>query len=73
MGVIGLAMLGFILGDFNIRPSTKLAEINGVSYGIEDYRAEQQTLLNFYKMNYGDNLDQQLEQQQPAAGIQDLR
>ncbi len=63
MGVIGLAMLGFILGDFNIRPSTKVAEINGVSYGIEDYRAEQQTLMNFYKMNYGDNLDQQLEQQ----------
>ena len=63
MTVIGLAMLGFILGDFNIRPSTKVAEINGTSYGIEDYRAEQQTLMNFYKMNYGQNLDAQLEQQ----------
>lgn len=63
MGVIGLAMLGFILGDFNIRPSNKVAEINGTSYGVEDYRAEQQTLMNFYKMNYGQNLDAQLEQQ----------
>ena len=63
MAVIGLAMLGFILGDFNIRPSTKVAEINGVTYGVEDYRAEQQTLMNFYKMNYGQNLDPQLEQQ----------
>jgi peptidyl-prolyl cis-trans isomerase D len=63
MTLIGMAMLGFILGDFNIRPSNKVAEINGVSYGVEDYRAEQQTLMNFYKMNYGQNLDQQLEQQ----------
>lgn len=63
MAVIGLAMLGFILGDFNIRPSTKVAEINGKSYGVEDYRQEQQTLLNFYKMNYGQNLDPQIEQQ----------
>ena len=63
MAVIGLAMLGFILGDFNIRPSTKVAEINGVTYGVEDYRAEQQTLMNFCKMNYGENLDPQLEQQ----------
>lgn len=63
MAVIGLAMLGFILGDFNIRPSNKVAEINGTSYGVEDYRAEQQTLMNFYKMNYGQNLDAQLEQQ----------
>jgi peptidyl-prolyl cis-trans isomerase D len=63
MGVIGLAMLGFILGDFNIRPSTKVAEINGKTYGVEDYRSEQQVLLNFYKMNYGENLDPQLEQQ----------
>jgi len=63
MGVIGLAMLGFILGDFNIRPSNKVAEINGKSFGVEDYRAEQQVLLNFYKMNYGNNLDPQIEQQ----------
>lgn len=63
MGIIGLAMLGFILGDFNIRPSNKVAEINGKTYGVEDYRNEQQTLLNFYKMNYGQNLDPQLEQQ----------
>ena len=28
MGAIGLAMLGFILGDFNLRPSTKIAEID---------------------------------------------
>jgi len=63
MIVIGLAMLGFILGDFNIRPTNKVAEINGKSYGIEDYRAEQQTMLNFYKMNYGENLDAQMEQQ----------
>lgn len=63
MVVIGLAMLGFVLGDFNIRPSNKVAEINGTSYGVEEYRAEQQTLINFYEMNYGQNLDQQLEQQ----------
>lgn len=63
MGAIGLAMLGFILGDFNIQPSTKVAEINGKSYGVEDYRSEQQVLKNFYEMNYGDNLDAQLEQQ----------
>jgi peptidyl-prolyl cis-trans isomerase D len=63
MTVIGLAMLGFILGDFNIRPSNNVAEINGTSYGVEEYRAEQQTLINFYEMNYGQNLDQQLEQQ----------
>lgn len=63
MAAIGLAMLGFILGDFNIRPSTKVAEINGESYGIEDYRYEKQILLNFYEMNYGQNLDAQIEQE----------
>ncbi len=63
MGVIGLAMLGFILGDFNIKPTNKVAEINGKSFGVEDYRNEQQILLNFYKMNYGQNLDPQIEQQ----------
>lgn len=64
MSAIGLAMLGFILGDFNIGAgSAKLAEINGETIGIEDYQREQSTLLNFYKMNYGQNLDPQLEQQ----------
>lgn len=63
MVLIGLAMLGFILGDFNIRPSNKIAEINGKTYGYEDYLAEQNVLRNFYKLNYGENLDPQLEQQ----------
>ncbi|MCF8346516.1 MAG: peptidylprolyl isomerase [Bacteroidales bacterium] len=63
MAAIGLAMLGFILGDFNIRPSTKVAEINGETYGIEDYLAEKEVLMNFYKMNYGQNLDAQIEQE----------
>lgn len=64
MSAIGLAMLGFILGDFNIgRGTTKVAEINGETYGIDDYQSEKQTLLNFYKMNYGQNLDPQIEQQ----------
>ncbi|MFC2090438.1 peptidylprolyl isomerase [Bacteroidota bacterium] len=64
MGAIGLAMLGFILGDFNLGSrNTKIAEINGNTYEIQDYQNEQQTLLNFYKMNYGDNLDPQIEQQ----------
>jgi len=63
MAVIGLAMLGFILGDFNIRPSNKIAEINGKTYGYEEFLREQNTLRNFYKLNYGDNLDPQLEQQ----------
>jgi peptidyl-prolyl cis-trans isomerase D len=63
MIAIGLAMLGFILGDFNIQPNRTVAEINGKTYGIEDYRAEQEVLLNFYKMNYGQNLDAEIEQQ----------
>nr|MDA3822796.1 peptidylprolyl isomerase [Bacteroidales bacterium] len=64
MSAIGLAMLGFILGDFNVGSgSSKIAEINGETYGIEDYQNEQQTLLNFYKMNYGENLDPAIEQQ----------
>ncbi len=63
MIAIGLAMLGFILGDFNIQPNRTVAEINGKTYGIEDYRAEQEVLLNFYKMNYGQNLSAEIEQQ----------
>ena len=63
MGAIGLAMLGFILGDFNIQPNRTVAEINGKTYGIEDYQAEQKVLLDFYKMNYGQNLDPQIERQ----------
>ncbi len=63
MIAIGLAMLGFILGDFNIQPNRTVAEINGETYGIEDYRSEQEVLLNFYKMNYGQNLDAEIEQQ----------
>jgi peptidyl-prolyl cis-trans isomerase D len=63
MGAIGLAMLGFILGDFNIQPNRTVAEINGKTYGIEDYQAEQKILLDFYKMNYGQNLDPQIERQ----------
>lgn len=63
MGAIGLAMLGFILGDFNLRPSTKVAEIDGKSFQVDDYLNAQQTLRNFYKLNYGDNLDPQIEQQ----------
>jgi peptidyl-prolyl cis-trans isomerase D len=63
MALIGLAMLGFILGDFNIRPSNKIAEINGKTYGYEEYLNEQNVLRNFYKLNYGENLDPQLEQQ----------
>ncbi len=65
MGAIGLAMLGFILGDFTKKGAsgTKIAEINGETYEIQEYQNEQQTLRNFYKMNYGDNLDPQLEQQ----------
>ena len=62
MVVIGLAMLGFILGDFNLRPSTRVAEINGKSFEVEDYLNEQKILRNFYKLNYGDNLDPQIEQ-----------
>ena len=63
MIAIGLAMLGFILGDFNIQPNRTVAEINGETYEIEDYRSEQEVLLNFYKMNYGQNLDAEIEQQ----------
>lgn len=63
MGAIGLAMLGFILGDFNLRPSTKVAEIDGKSFQVDEYMNAQQTLRNFYKLNYGDNLDPQIEQQ----------
>lgn len=63
MAAIGVAMIGFIFTDFNIKPSNEVAEINGNSYSIEDYRQEQNTLINFYKMNYGENLDPQLEQQ----------
>lgn len=62
MVVIGLAMLGFILGDFNLRPSTRVAEINGKSFEAEDYLNEQKVLRNFYKLNYGDNLDPQIEE-----------
>ncbi len=63
MAVIGLAMLGFILGDFNLRPSTRVAEINGESFEAEEYRQGEQVLRNFYKLNYGQNLDAQQEQQ----------
>ncbi len=63
MGAIGLAMLGFILGDFNLRPSTKVAEIDGKSFQVDEYLEAQQVLRNFYKLNYGDNLDSQIEQQ----------
>ncbi len=63
MGAIGLAMLGFILGDFNIQPNRTVAEINGKTYGIEDYQAEQKVLMDFYKMNYGQNLDPEIERQ----------
>ncbi|MFC2129625.1 peptidylprolyl isomerase [Bacteroidota bacterium] len=63
MGAIGLAMLGFILGDFNLRPSTKVAEIDGKSFQVDEYLDAQQVLRNFYKLNYGDNLDPQIEKQ----------
>ncbi len=63
MGAIGLAMLGFILGDFNIQPNRTVAEINGKTYSIEDYQQEQKVLLDFYKMNYGQNLDPEIERQ----------
>lgn len=62
MAAIGLAMLGFILGDFNLRPSTRVAEIDGETFEAEDYLNEQNILRNFYKLNYGDNLDPQIEQ-----------
>lgn len=62
MGAIGLAMLGFILGDFNLKPSTRVAEINGKAFEVEEYLNEQNVLRNFYKLNYGDNLDPQIEQ-----------
>lgn len=63
MIAIGLAMLGFILGDFNLRPSTKVAEIDGKSFQVDEYIEAQQVLRNFYELNYGDNLDPQIEQQ----------
>ncbi len=63
MIVIGLAMLGFILGDFNLKPSTRVAEINGESFEADEYRNKEQVLRNFYKLNYGQNLDAQQEQQ----------
>ena len=63
MAAIGVAMIGFIFTDFNVKPSNTVAKINGHSYSIEDYRKEQNTLMNFYKMNYGGNLTPELEDQ----------
>ena len=64
MAVIGLAMLGFILGDFKIgQGGSKIAEINGDVYDVKDYQDQQEVILNFYKMTYGQNLDPQTEKQ----------
>lgn len=63
MAAIGVAMIGFIFTDFNIKPSNEVAKINGNSYSIEDYREEQNTLMNFYEMNYGENLTPELERE----------
>jgi len=63
MSFIGVALLGFILTDFSFKQSTNVAEINGESFEAEDYRNKEQVLRNFYKLNYGENLDPQIEQQ----------
>ena len=63
MVVIGLAMLGFILGDFNVSPNNTVAEIAGKTFSAQDYQEARNKLRSFYEMNYGQNLDPEMEKQ----------
>jgi len=68
VGVVGLALFAFIIGDFLRSGSTffrqskeKIAIVDGQSIGIREFQSEQETAINNYKASSGEspNEDQQ--------------
>jgi len=68
VGVVGLALFAFIIGDFLRSGSTffrqskeKIAIVDGQSIGIQEFQKEQETAVNNYKASSGGspNEDQQ--------------
>ena len=62
VGVVGLALFAFIIGDFLQSGSTffrqskeKVAIVNGQSIGIMEFQNEQERYLNNYRNNTGDS------------------
>ena len=70
IGVVGLALFAFIIGDFLRSGSMffrqnkeKIAVVDGQSIGIREYQDEQETMLNNYKSRAGGSLTEDQQNQ----------
>ena len=70
VGVIGLALFAFIIGDFLRSGSTffrqskeKIAVVDGQSIGILEFQSEQEKILNNYKNNTGNSPNEEQQDQ----------
>ncbi|MCL1933796.1 MAG: SurA N-terminal domain-containing protein [Candidatus Azobacteroides sp.] len=70
VGVVGLALFAFIIGDFLRSGSTffrqskeKIAVVDGQSIGIREFQSEEETAVNNYKNNAGGSLTEEQQNQ----------
>jgi len=70
VGVIGLALFAFIIGDFLRSGSTffrqskeKVAVVDGQSIGILEFQSEQEKFINNYKNNTGNSPNEEQQDQ----------
>ena len=70
VGIVGLALFAFIIGDFLQSGSTffrqskeKVVVVNGQSIGIQEYQKELETALNNYKSRMGASVTEEQQNQ----------